>query len=384
MDADLDDLVRLTVAAIADAQDDGDVYDALVASGVEAELADRLTTVVPIAFGRSFLERGGAKLEPYYVVYRRGVPDEERPLVGEPIYERALDLARYESFEAYTRCVEWSGEVGAALALPKKEPPSRRFEGAQFSPPVQPKHGDPRTFWERVRGAAPKTPEVVIPSDLYGAHALLRMALVEHGLNVEARDDGFQVGDVHWSAFVYPHQVSASRANLQLDVRVRSPRLGARRIVESTGGFESTAKEAVKHAFHAFLRGSLHPLLHVFHPHACTHEQDWQSMGEGDSSFRVAMGNATLSFHERRQDLDYGPLIDALEAALFAEPLSSEIHWVRLWAFRAPQLIVNEALLDNEPCPRLEAALSTWPLEAEPKGASVRLFFVLVPSVGQR
>ena len=59
MDADLDDLVRLTVAAIADAKNDGDVYDALLASGVEAELADRLTTVVPIAFGRSFLERRG-------------------------------------------------------------------------------------------------------------------------------------------------------------------------------------------------------------------------------------------------------------------------------------------------------------------------------------
>jgi hypothetical protein len=156
MDADVDDLVRLTVAAIADAKDDGDVYDALLASGVAAELADRLTTVVPIAFGRSFLERCGAKLEPYYVVYRRGVPDEERPLVGEPIYERALHLARNESFEAYTRCVEWSGEVGAALSLPKKEPSTKRFEGARFSPPVQAKHGDPRTLWERLAGRCPR------------------------------------------------------------------------------------------------------------------------------------------------------------------------------------------------------------------------------------
>lgn len=380
MDADLDDLVRLTVAAIADAKNDGDVYDALLASGVEAELADRLTTVVPIAFGRSFLERRGAKLEPYYVVHRRGVPDEERPLVGEPVYERALHLARNESFEAYARCVEWSAEVGVALSLPKTEPATQRFEGASFSPPVQAKHGDPRTLWERLRGAVPKTPEVAIPSDFYGATELLRLTLVEHGLKVEAKRDGFQVGDVHWSAFVYPHQVSAKHANLQLDVRVRSPRLGERRIVESTGGFEATARDAVKDAFHKFLRGSLHPLLHVFHPGACADEDDDDRKEMGHGSFRAAMGNATFTFYERRQDLDFGPLIDEMEDALFAEPLQKEIHWVRLWAFRAPQLTVNEALLDNEPCPRLEAALAKWPLEPEPKGASVRLFLVMVPS----
>lgn len=378
-EADVDDLVRLTVAAIAQAKDDGDVYDALVASGVEPELADRLTTVIPIAFGRSFLERGGAVLEPHYLVTRRGAPDEQRPLVGEPIFERALHLARTESFAHHARCVEWSSEVKVAMQLPMQQPATRRFEGARFSAPVQARDDDPRTLWGRLRGAVPKTPDPAIPSDLYGATELLRLTLVEHGLSVQARNEGWQAGDVHWSAFVYPHQVSAKRANLQLDVRVRSPRLGERRIMESTGGYEASARAAVKDAFHKFLRGSLHPLLHVFHPGVCQHDDEWQQMGVGERSFRVAMGNALFSFHERQQELDFGPLIDEVEEALFSEPPSREIHWVRLFAFRAPKLTVNEALLDDEPCPRLEVALSSWPLEPEPKGASVRLFFVLVP-----
>lgn len=374
MEEDIDDVVRLTIAAIATAESDVDVHDALRAQGLSDEVAARATTLVPLAFGRQWLEERGARLPTDYVVHRPGLRDEVRPLENEVIYRRARALSASEHFAAAERCVAWSAEANAALGM---SPPPRDLSRVTFSPLVQVRGDDPRPLLRRVLREAPVSKELDVPSDPLSVRSSIERMLGAHGVEMIGRTPGAP----RWTARIYPHALSAKSARLQLDVRVRSARLGERVLIESCGASAPTAPLATRQALDSFMRSSLHPLLSALHDHEdAEHQVERERWTSGAERFEAHIGRALWKYWGEREDVDLSPLLDEVRDVLLEQPLGREIHWLRLYAFRGPAFTCNEALLDNERCERLEAALANWPLTAQRGPIQVRLFLVLVPA----
>lgn len=151
-----------------------------------------------------------------------------------------------------------------------------------------------------------------------------------------------------------------------------------RELVESCGGFGTTAHEAERDAFENFTRGSLHVLLAAFVRPPDEDEQvsveEWEIAGVRR---RVVLGNIVGRGVRPSEDATNG-WFQFLESAIETLPLASGTHWVRIYyAQQHSEPLMLEVLLDNEEWPELKAALAELPWPRAQDFLSQRLFLVL-------
>jgi hypothetical protein len=182
--------------------------------------------------------------------------------------------------------------------------------------------------------------------------------------------------------------IQPSMMGLQLDIRLRSPRLlGRRTLVESFSEAGSSLEDAIQKTFYSFSLASLHVILSAFVERKLgAGETDWEQWSSARRAWDICLGPLTPKTmglpapgKPLLEDLDFETFLKALRDA-FLKEASPRLHWLRV--FRGSlhgKCMAREVLLDNSPWKTGEAILdgSLWP--AEPDFYSIRHFMVALP-----
>lgn len=151
-------------------------------------------------------------------------------------------------------------------------------------------------------------------------------------------------------------------------------------VLESFAGIGEDEDTALKDAFDAFMRGTLHVILTAFFgspQDEQIHCEEWEI---AETPRQVTLGNAIC---RGTPPADIVAQFSQLEAVLKSSLLPKGAHWVRIYYAQINNQTVScEALLDNEPWPELQEALMhfAWPAAAE--FYSIRLFLCIQGGVG--
>jgi len=208
----------------------------------------------------------------------------------------------------------------------------------------------------------------------------LREILEAHSVRVEPEDQALAAGRMTISAAIFRKPSTNISSLLQLDVNVRSPLIGARKLIESFAGWGSTEQDAINQAWDKFMRSSLHVLLEVFGGDGKGEDQiDWEDWKDHGLRWRACLGPLfTISFQDQcLPNLACGDLLDRLRDSLLPK-LTNEYHWLRFYYMKQGESSVgSECLLDNESWNEGQNIVSQW---SWPNGSySVRHFLLLVP-----
>lgn len=151
-------------------------------------------------------------------------------------------------------------------------------------------------------------------------------------------------------------------------------------VVESFAGIGDDADEALKDAFDAFMRGSLHVMLTAFFGFSKDEQVACMEWEIANTLRRVTLGNAIFRGTPPAGTIDR---FSQLEVLLKSSPLPKGTHWVRIYYAQIDnQALSCDALLDNEAWPELQEALThfAWPVAAD--FYSIRLFLCVQGGVG--
>jgi Family of unknown function (DUF6348) len=151
-------------------------------------------------------------------------------------------------------------------------------------------------------------------------------------------------------------------------------------VVECFSGAGSTWEEACKDSLENFARNTFHVFVAAFFDVICgeqVNEEVWTINGQ---SRRISMSNIGVRGQypvgsDGKPDMVW---FDEFQKRLESQPLSSGLHWVRLFYMRkGDEVYGSEILLDNEPWMELEPEISeiTWPRADHVYG--FRLFLIL-------
>jgi len=209
----------------------------------------------------------------------------------------------------------------------------------------------------------------------------LQQILEAHSVAVKPQGQSLVAGEAEMSAWIF-RQPSVNLTNLlQLDVRVNSPLIGNRTLIESFAGWGRDEPEATRQAWEKFCRSSLHVLLEVFIGDKKGEDQiEWETWEKSGVLWRVCLGPLfVLGFGDQPVPrIACGDLIDRIRDTLL--PAASRAgHWLRLYYMRhANSRVGSECLLDNEMWPEGQDLVDQWNC---PDGAySIRFFLILLPS----
>jgi hypothetical protein len=164
---------------------------------------------------------------------------------------------------------------------------------------------------------------------------------------------------------------------IQLDVRVESPVLGNRVLIESFAGYDADDSKATLQALKKFWQSSLHVLLAVLYDKdSCADQVEWETWESPTAQWRVCVGPLLLQ-HSPNIDVEYGEFLDSLRDKLLPK-LNNEIHWFRSYFMKnGRDRMGSESLLDNYDWREGQNVLDSWPW---PDGFySVRNFLMLIP-----
>jgi hypothetical protein len=169
---------------------------------------------------------------------------------------------------------------------------------------------------------------------------------------------------------------------VQLDIRVQSPKLGDKLMIESFAGFGLDEAEAAKEAFGKFTQASLHPILaSLIDPDLGEEQVEWETWHMGAREWKVCIGPLIIQPGDAAE-VDFGELLDELKAALLPT-LNHRTHWLRTFFHRnGKEYFGSEALLDNEPWPEGQRIVESWNW---PEGDyRARHFMILIPAQHSR
>jgi hypothetical protein len=327
---------------------DDEVWTRLTGAGVEPWLAERLLVFLPMAYARRMLPD---------VTFPDAVaaPGGRVSLPAEPVFAAALARAAWADRGEFERIALRSSEVGAVN--------NALNAGSQMSDlvlaetrlladlhPVQP--GD---------GGVP-SPRAVFEGLLRG-----------HGVTLG--------GETNVDAKLFVHPARPGTVMVQIDFAVSHPALAVPWLVESLAGYGTTWREAISAAVHKFERGSLHPLVEgLLRPGAAPGQVVRERYAHPGGAFDLVLG-PQINLLTDRPVPPAGPLLDRLLEALRAEPLTRQVHGLRLFAAHRDGLLhTNEVLLDGEAWPGGEEVVAATPAPLPDGMVAIRLFAMLVPA----
>ena len=187
-------------------------------------------------------------------------------------------------------------------------------------------------------------------------------------------------GEAQVDALLFVHPSPPGRVMAQIDFVVAHPAVAGSRLVESFAAHGTTWREAIRGALHLFERASLHPLIDgLLRPGSVPDQVQRTRYEHPGGAFDLVLGPQLTMFADRPVP-PAGPVLDRLTEALRAEPLSREVHGLRLFvAYRDGELLTNEVLLDGEPWPGGEAVTAAAAAPLAEGLVAVRVFGLLVP-----
>lgn len=187
-------------------------------------------------------------------------------------------------------------------------------------------------------------------------------------------------GEAQVDALLFVHPSPPGRVMAQIDFVVAHPAVAGSRLVESFAAHGTTWREAIRGALHLFERASLHPLIDgLLRPGSVPGQVQRTRYEHPGGAFDLVLGPQLTMFADRPVP-PAGPLLDRLTEALRAEPLSREVHGLRLFvAYRDGELLTNEVLLDGDPWPGGEAVTAAAAAPLAEGLVAVRVFGLLVP-----
>jgi len=336
------DIVRWTLAAFDANEDasDGKIVEILQGAGLPR--ASHAVAMVPLAYGRQILQGLVDVPATYVALDRNGARWREAALADDPIFAAATQIARTEATKVDGHIALRSAEVRAVNeALHRGSQP----RDLVLSPLML-------NLDEGNGSAAPLAPDT---------QALVDELVRAHGAHLEI------------VTRVTPYVLVAGRVQLQLDIAVR---VDDRWCYESFSGTGATIHAAITEATEKLAEGTLQVMLAVLVDRTIGSDQvEWEMWGDFEichSSFlQRGEGDAPPRFH------DY---LDAIRAALLAEPPSNEIHWLHTFVARDGEALAGrEMRLDNEPWPPGVAIVESWPWPRSTGFYTLRQFSMLMP-----
>jgi hypothetical protein len=332
---------------------DADVAQTLTGQGVEPWLVRRLVVFLPLAFGRRLLQD-----VTFDATFLDGPVT--RPLADEPVFTMAIARAAVAHRGEVERIALRSSEFNAVnQAL---------YGGSKLSDLVL----GPVALAEPLPPAGTGTGGVPSPKEAFAAF------LAGHGFPVE---DGSRIGDFQFDARVFPH-ARPSGVLLQVDYEVRHPALATHRLLESFGGGGGTWHDAIGQTIQKFERASLHAIIATFLDRsACQDQVTWERYEHPSGQFELCLGSQ-LHLYSPGPPAEFGPVFDALLAALRDVALSPAVHALRVFTcHQEGALTTNEVLLDNEPWEAGQAVVTGAHWQVPGVMVGTRVFSLLVPTV---
>src|SRR5690606_17520816 len=132
-------------------------------------------------------------------------------------------------------------------------------------------------------------------------------------------------------AKLFVHPSPAGRVLAQVDFAVSHPALATSWLVESFAGHGTTWREAVNGALHKFERASLHPIINgLLRPGSVPDQVQRRRYEHPGGAFDLVLGPQVTMFTDRPAP-SVEPLFDRLSEALRSEPLTREVHGLRLF-----------------------------------------------------
>jgi len=221
--------------------------------------------------------------------------------------------------------------------------------------------------------------------------AALQETLNAHGLRADRRDGTVSVAEA--SLMMFPSIVRVDTHQnckvVQLDVRVSSPRLSKKVLVESFAGVGVGEMEASKNAFGKFMKSCLHVLVAVLVDARFGEDQvEWDTWNLSGRSSRICLGpllvhqqlsknTGASSFDELKSTVStsYAEFLNGLKVSI--PELEAGCHWLRLFLMKnGRERIGSEALLDNLDWPEGRAMVNAW--DSPDDTYSVRHFLMVV------
>lgn len=343
--------VEVGVAAFcagAEPPSDEQVWQRLTGAGVESWLAERLLVFLPMAYTRRLLPD---VTYPDTMVASDGTVR----LPDEPVFVAAFDRARYADRGEFERIAVRSS---AFAVINQALHDGAKLPDLVLSEPVLARDLTPV---EDGDGGVP-SPQAVFEGFL--------------------RDHGVQLGaDAKVDTDLVVHPAPEGMVMAQVDFAVSHPALARPWLVESFAGHGTTWREAIGRAVTMFTTGALHPIIDgLLRPGAAPDHVERERYEHPDSAFDLVLGAQLNLFAEAPP---VGPLLDRLLTALRKEPLSRDVHGLRLFvAHDDGQLVNNEVLLDSEPWPGGEAVVAESQAPVAGGRVAVRVFGLLVPVPG--
>lgn len=172
-----------------------------------------------------------------------------------------------------------------------------------------------------------------------------------------------------------------SWSTAQLDVRLQTGKV--RPVVESFGGFGSTAEAATRDALMNFAVNSFHVLAAAFFDRADEKQVTREDWTVGGRPARVTIGGVGI---RGSPPVDGKPLLawfDAFADRLRAHPLRPGVHWLRVYyAQMQHRPTVCEILLDNDVWEDMVPVVEGLPWVSGEEFYSLRLFMVVEVTPG--
>jgi hypothetical protein len=209
--------------------------------------------------------------------------------------------------------------------------------------------------------------------------AALEEALQAHGIRTARAGNDVLVGDsgMVMSAAIVGTWKHVQAQLVQLDVRVRSPWLGYKLLIESFAGGGADEDAAAQQAFDKFLQASMHVLLAALVDRKYGADQvEWEEWIHEDRKWQVCVGPLLMQ-GAAPEGLAFGKLLDVMQESL-PESLDSKAHWLRVYFRKDGQpMAVSEALLDNEDWAEGKKLVeeASWPVGKY----GARLFLMMMP-----
>ncbi|WUI02408.1 DUF6348 family protein [Spirillospora sp. NBC_00431] len=343
--------VEVGVAAFregAEPPSDTQVWERLTGAGVEPWLAGRLLIFLPMAYTRRLLPDVSFQDEVIAPGGRVRLPDE-------PVFTAALARAQRAGRDEIQRVALRSAEFNAVnnALNAGSNLPDLVLDATALAEDLEPvRPGD---------GGVP-SPQAVFEALLDG-----------HGVRLD--------GEAKAATMLFVHPAPAGRVMAQVDFAVSHPALAMPWLVESLAGHGATWREAIGRTVTKFERGSLHPIVDgLLRPGAASDQVERERYEHPGGTFDLVLG-AQLSLFADRPVPSAAPLLDRLLDALRAEPLTRQVHGLRLFiCHQDGRLQTNEVLLDGAPWPAGQAVTEKTPAPLPDGLVAVRLFALLTPT----